>query len=47
MTTQLTKDQVYDTVDPRDFPALLDIDRYGKRSSAFDKIIAATHDHFW
>jgi hypothetical protein len=47
MTTQLTKDQIYDTVDPADFPALLDINRYAQRTSAFDKIIAATHDHFW
>ena len=23
------------------------IDRYGNRSTAFDKIISATHDHFW
>jgi hypothetical protein len=47
MTTQLTKDQIYDTVDPTNFPALLDVNRYGQRTSAFDKIIAATHDHFW
>lgn len=47
MTTQLTKDQIYDTVDPADFPALLDVNRYSQRTSAFDKIIAATHDHFW
>jgi hypothetical protein len=47
MTTQLTKDRIYDTVDPKDFPALLDVNRYGQRTSAFDKIIAATHDHFW
>jgi hypothetical protein len=26
---------------------MLDVHRYGQRSSAFDKIIAATHDHFW
>lgn len=47
MTTQLTKDNIYDTVDPTNFPALLDVNRYGQRTSAFDKIIAATHDHFW
>src|SRR5262249_12051809 len=33
--------------DPTNFPAMLDVDRYGNRSDAFDAIIAATHDHFW
>ncbi|MBT9446134.1 MAG: ferritin-like domain-containing protein [Hyphomonadaceae bacterium] len=44
---QITKDAVYDAVAPTDFAALLDIDRHMNRSSAFDKIISATHDHFW
>src|ERR1700761_3618158 len=44
---QITKDNAYDAADPNDFPAMLDIERYGKRSTAFDKIISATHDHFW
>jgi hypothetical protein len=44
---QITKDRIYDTVDPRDFSAMLSTERYGQRSTAFDKIIAATHDHFW
>src|SRR5271163_989661 len=26
---------------------MLDVNRYGERSTAFDKIISATHDHFW
>src|ERR1700744_982916 len=43
----ITKDPAYNAVDPHDFPAMLDVNRYGDRSSAFDKIIAATHDHFW
>jgi hypothetical protein len=43
----ITKDAMYDAVAPDDFVAMLDLDRYGARSSAFDKIIAATHDHFW
>jgi hypothetical protein len=43
----ITKDEIYDAVAPDDFEAMLDLDRYGARSSAFDKIIAATHDHFW
>ena len=44
---QITKDSAYDAVDPKDFPAMLEPGRYGARSTAFDKIISATHDHFW
>jgi len=44
---QITKDEVYDAVAPTDFGAMLDIDRHLNRSTAFDKIISATHDHFW
>jgi hypothetical protein len=44
---QLTRDEIYDTVHPGDFASLVDIERYGRRTSAFDKIISATHDHFW
>jgi len=44
---QITKDEVYDAVPPNDFSKMLEIDRYLNRSSAFDKIISATHDHFW
>jgi hypothetical protein len=44
---QITKDEVYDAVAPTDFGAMLDIERHLNRSSAFDKIISATHDHFW
>ncbi|HVY84982.1 MAG TPA: ferritin-like domain-containing protein [Caulobacterales bacterium] len=44
---QITKDEVYDAVAPTDFGAMLDIERHMTRSSAFDKIISATHDHFW
>ena len=44
---QITKDEAYDAVAPDDFPAMMDVDRYGQRSTAFDKIISATHDHFW
>lgn len=44
---QITKDEVYDAVAPTDFAAMLDIDRHMNRSTAFDKIISATHDHFW
>ncbi|MFN4353761.1 ferritin-like domain-containing protein [Parvibaculum sp.] len=44
---QITKDNAYDAVAPDDFPAMMDVDRYNARSTAFDKIISATHDHFW
>jgi hypothetical protein len=44
---QITKDEAYDAVAPDDFPAMLNPARYGVRSTAFDKIISATHDHFW
>ncbi|NWG46609.1 MAG: ferritin-like domain-containing protein [Alphaproteobacteria bacterium] len=43
----ITVDPAYDAVDPSDFKAMLEVDRYTARSTAFDKIIAATHDHFW
>jgi hypothetical protein len=43
----ITKDIIYDAVAPDDFEAMLELDRYGNRSTAFDKIISATHDHFW
>ncbi len=43
----ITKDAMYDAVAPDDFESMLTLDRYGQRSSAFDKIISATHDHFW
>ena len=44
---QITKDNAYDAVAPDDFPAMMEVERYGQRSTAFDKIISATHDHFW
>ncbi|TNE38090.1 MAG: ferritin-like domain-containing protein [Alphaproteobacteria bacterium] len=47
MANQITKDAAYNTVAPNDFKALIEVERYGDRSSAFDKIISATHDHFW
>jgi hypothetical protein len=43
----ITKDELYDAVAPHDFAAMLDIERHMTRSTAFDKIISATHDHFW
>ena len=47
MAEQITKDSAYNTVAPTDFKSLMEVERYGDRSSAFDKIISATHDHFW
>jgi len=46
-TDQITYDAAYDTVAPDDFPAMMAVPRYGRRSTAFDAIISQTHDHFW
>jgi hypothetical protein len=43
----ITKDVMYEAVAPDDFESMLELDRYNARSTAFDKIISATHDHFW
>jgi hypothetical protein len=43
----ITKDAAYDAVAPDDFASMMQADRYNARSTAFDKIISATHDHFW
>ena len=43
----ITKDVMYEAVSPDDFESMLNLDRYGSRSTAFDRIISATHDHFW
>src|SRR5438270_10637083 len=43
----ITKDIIYDAVAPDDFESMLELDRYNARSTAFAKIISATHDHFW
>ena len=45
--SQITKDAAYDALDPTDFASMMEVDRYNARSTAFDKIISATHDHFW
>ena len=47
MAQQITYDKAYDTVAREDFPAMLEVPRYGRRTDAFDGIISATHDHFW
>ena len=43
----ITRDPAYQTVAPDDFLSMMDVDRYGRRSDAFDGIIGQTHDHFW
>ena len=40
-------DPAYDTVAPDDFPSMLEKERYFRRSSSFDEIIARTEEHFW
>lgn len=47
VSQQITHDPAYETVAPDDFASMLQVPRYGNRSSAFDRIISATHDHFW
>jgi hypothetical protein len=47
MAQQITYDKAYDAVAPDNFPAMLEVPRYGRRSAAFDGIISSTHDHFW
>jgi hypothetical protein len=43
----ITHDPAYEAVEPDNFAAMLAVERYGRRSDAFDAIIGATHDHFW
>tara|TARA_B110001454_G_C12713582_1_gene431667 strand:+ start:95 stop:1294 length:1200 start_codon:yes stop_codon:yes gene_type:complete len=43
----LTKDSAYNAANPKHFIPMMDKERYGDRSEAFDKIISATHKHFW
>ena len=45
--THITRDPAYETVAADDFAAMVEVERYGRRSDAFDGIIGATHDHFW
>ena len=47
MADHITHDAIYDTVDRDDFDAMIEVDRYARRTGAFDEIISATEDHFW
>ena len=44
---RLTKDSAYNASLPNHFTPMMEEDRYGNRSDAFDKIISQTHKHFW
>ena len=43
---RLTKDSAYNASLPNHFTPMMEEDRYGDRSDAFDKIISQTHKHF-
>ena len=43
----ITRDPAYEAVAPDDFAAMVAVERYPRRSDAFDAIIGQTHDHFW
>jgi len=43
----ITKDPAYNAVAPDDFKSMIEVDRYNARTPHFDKIITATHSHFW
>mgnify|MGYP003416962014 FL=1 len=47
MADHITHDEIYDAVDRADFDAMIEVDRYARRTGAFDEIISATEDHFW
>ncbi len=47
MSDHITHDPIYDTVAPDDFESMLEVERYLRRTGAFDEIISATVDHFW
>lgn len=44
---RFTKDAAYEANNPNHFVPLIEVDRYNKRTPHFDKIISATHSHFW
>jgi hypothetical protein len=47
VSDQITYDPIYNAVPPTGFASMLEVERYGHRTDAFDQIISATHDHFW
>jgi hypothetical protein len=47
MSQHITHDPIYNTVERDDFAGMIETGRYADRTDAFDRIISATHDHFW
>jgi len=47
LADHITHDEIYDAVDRDDFDSMIEVDRYARRTGAFDEIISATEDHFW
>jgi hypothetical protein len=47
MPDHITHDPLYDTVDRDDFASMIEVERYGARTDAFDAIISLTRDHHW
>ena len=47
MADHITHDGTYNTADRDDFASMIEVERYGQRSEAFNGIISATVDHFW
>jgi hypothetical protein len=47
MADHITHDPIYNTVDRDDFASMIEVDRYGDRTAAFDEIISLTRDHHW
>jgi rubrerythrin len=47
MADHITYDPAYNTVDRDDFRSMIEVDRYGTRTDAFDEIISLTRDHHW
>ncbi len=46
-SSHITHNAAYNTVERDDFLSMIEVERYGERSDAFDQIISATEDHFW
>ena len=45
--TDSSVDPAFNTVSRDDFAAMIDVERYARRSSDFDEIISRTNEHFW
>jgi len=47
MSQQITKDDIYQVLDPGSFSAQLEVSRYGSRKPTFDRYISFSDRHFW